>query len=208
MAEATKVEDYETDDAQTSARDLPRMRRIGGWHGTAVLAALTLFGAGNMWAAESGLYIANIIALGNAFVAATVMAGIFHEWGHFAGAKLSGAIAPVRAKPVRLYFMFNFDMQNNSVEQFLWMSMGGIAANWALVVAAAMLIPLDTYAGALLFAVLVAKAVNVSYFEVPIVMRTRETGNPQNELQTQLDTVGLKQTPGWIVGALVWLALI
>lgn len=204
----------QTDNNQTAdthseqAKDLARMRRIGGWHASAVLAALTLFGAGNLWAIESQLLLAHVVALGNAYLAATVMASIFHEWGHFAGAKLAGSIAPVRKKPARFYFMFEFDMENNSARQFLWMSAGGISANWALALLAALLVPLNTYAGALLFAALVGRAVNVSYFEVPIFLRTQETGNPKNELQHQLDTVGLRQWPGLIVGALVWLALV
>ena len=215
MAEATETttnsQDQSDDQAradEAQARDLARMRRIGGWHASAVLAALTLFGAGALWAAESGLLIAQLVALGNAYLAGTVMASIFHEWGHFAGAKLSGAIAPVRSKPARFYFMFNFDMENNSTRQFLWMSAGGISANWLLAIAAAILIPLNTYAGALLFAVLVGKAVNVSYFEVPVFLRTQETNNPENELKVQLETQGLVQWPGLIVGLLVWLALV
>ncbi|MEM7100405.1 MAG: hypothetical protein AAF541_19210 [Pseudomonadota bacterium] len=212
MAEATNDpqpstnENIQSDD--TKAKDLARMRRIGGWHASAVLAAMTLFGAGSIWAAESGLLVAQLVALGNAYLAGTVMASIFHEWGHFSGAKLSGAIAPVRAKPVRFYFLFDFDMENNTARQFLWMSAGGISANWLIAIAAALLIPLNTYEGALLFAVLVGKAVNVSYFEVPIFLRTQETNNPQNELKVQLETVGLVQWPGLIAGLLVWLALV
>ena len=207
-AQQDKQERKQIGDNAERQKDLARMRRIGGWHASAVLAALTLFGAGSLWAAESGLVIANLVALGNAYLAGTVMASIFHEWGHFAGAKMAGAIAPVRKKAVSFYFMFEFDMDNNSARQFLWMSAGGISANWLLAIAAAILVPLDTYAGAGLFAVLVGKAVNVSYFEVPIFLRTQETGNPKNELQTQLDTVGLRQWPGLIVGALLWLALV
>ena len=201
-------EQSSVEEKSAAQRDLARMRRIGGWHASAVLTALTLFGAGTLWAGQSDLMLAHLVALGNAYLAGTVMASIFHEWGHFAGAKLAGAIAPVRKKPARFYFMFEFDMERNSPRQFLWMSAGGIVANWLLAIAAAALIPLNTYAGAALFAVLVGKAVNVSYFEVPIFLRTQETGNPKNELQTQLDNQGLKQWPGLIVGALVWLALV
>ena len=191
----------------TSKKDYARMRRIAGWHGSAVLAALTLWGFGNYWAMQSSLIIALIVSLGNAFVAATVIASIFHEWGHFAGAKLSGSIAPVRAKPARFYFMFNFDMQANDVKQFQWMSIGGIAANWLLVLLMLLLIPLNTWSGALLLATAIGRAVNVSVFEVPIVLRSRESGNPEKELQDQLDNAGLQQIPGLIVGALAWLAL-
>ena len=190
------------------AKDFARMQRIGTWHAAAVLAALTLFGAGNIWAAQSGLVLAHVVAIANTLVVGRVVGSILHEWGHFAGARLSGAHSPVLSKPVKLFFMFNFDMENNSVEQFVWMSMGGIITNWVIAIAALLMLPLDTLSGAALAAVFIGIAVNVSYFEVPVVLRTRETGNPKNELQTQLDTQGLSQTPGIIVGALVWLALV
>ncbi len=205
-AEPTNIEGTE-DGANFSAKDISRMKRIGSWHATGVLAALTLWGAANAWAEASGLVLAHIVALGNAWVAATVMASVFHEWGHFTGAKLAGSIAPVAKKPVRLFFFFNFDMENNSVDQFVWMSLGGIIANWVLVLLLLLLVPLTTLAAALLVAVAVMKAVNVAAFEVPVVMTVRQTGEPQAALDERLADYGLRQTPGLIVGALTFLAL-
>ncbi len=213
MAEAT-ADRNDSDDAGQSRepgvatqQDRDRMLRIAGWHGTAVLAALTLFGVGDYWAQQSALVLAHIVALGNALVAATVLASIFHEWGHFAGARASGASSPVLSKPARFYFMFNFDMQNNSVEQFVWMSFGGMLANVVLVIAALMLVPISTFAGALFVAVLIAKAVNVWVFEFPVVMRTRESEDPQAELDAQL-AGGFNRIPGYIAGALAWLVFV
>jgi hypothetical protein len=74
------------------------------------------------------------------------------------------------------------------------------------VVAGLILIPLNTYAGALLVAVLIGKAVNVCVFEIPVVLRTRESENPQAEID-----VGLAQPnrlPGLVVGALAWLTFV
>ena len=189
-----------------SQKDLSRMKRIGRWHGAAVLAGLGLYGAANAWAVSSGLMLAHAVAIGNAVVVASALSGIFHEWGHFTGAKLTGSIAPVSKKPVRFYFMFNFDMEQNSVSQFIALSLGGILANWLLVLLIVALIPITSVAAAALVAVAIARAVNVSLFEVPVVQRVRESQDPGKELNHQLETFGLKQTPGVIAGALAFLA--
>ena len=215
-AAATTTDAHRSGDAANASsrddfdqvRDRARMQRIGGWHAAAAFAALGLFGAANWWAVGSGTVLAQFAALGNAFVAGVVMSSLFHEWGHFAGARLSGAHSPVLSKPVKFYFMFNFDMKNNSTEQFVWMSLGGILTNWALAVAALILAPWETWGGALLVAVFVGQAVNVSFFEIPVVMRARETGNPDSALKQQLENEGLQRMPGLIVGALVFLALV
>ena len=208
LAENAEQVDRETPTGRfmVSQRDLSRIKRIGTWHGAAVFAALALFGAANFWAVSSGLVIAHIVAIGNAFVAATALSGIFHEWGHFTGAKVAGSIAPVSKNPVRLYFFFNFDMEQNSVSQFISLSLGGIIANWVLVLLILVAIPITSLAAAALLAVAVARAVNVAFFEVPVVLRVRESEDPSKELNHQLDTYGLRQMPGLIAGAFTFLA--
>lgn len=189
-----------------SQKDLSRLKKIGTWHGAAAFAALALFGAAEFWAVSTGLMLAHVVAIGNAFVAATALSGIFHEWGHFTGAKVAGSIAPVLKNPVRLYFFFNFDMTQNSVSQFISLSLGGIIANWVLVLLILLALPISSVAAAVLLAVAVARAVNVAFFEVPVVLRVRESQDPSKELDHQLETYGLRQMPGVIAGAFVFLA--
>ena len=62
----------------------------------------------------------------------TALAFLSHEWGHFSGARLSGAVSPV-LKERKSFFMFNFKTAVNSRAQFLAMSLGGPVANWLLV---------------------------------------------------------------------------
>ena len=107
---------------------------------------------------------------------------------------------------IRLYFFFNFDMEQNSVSQFISLSLGGIIANWVLVLLILVAIPITSLAAAALLAVAVARAVNVAFFEVPIVLRVRESEDPSKELNHQLETYGLRQMPGLIAGAFVFLA--
>lgn len=188
-------------------KDLARMRRIGAWHGTAVLTALTLWGAAELWAGSSGLLLASAVSIGMAIAVGTVVASILHEWGHFTGARLAGARSPVRAKPARFYFMFNFDMEHNTPNQFLAMSIGGISANWLFVLLIFLLIPMQSVAAAALAATAFASAVNVSLFEVPVVLKVREGYNPADELQRRLDEYGLKRIPGWVAGLFMFLAI-
>ena len=190
-----------------SKRDLTYMKRIGGWHASAVVAALTLFGAAYTWAAFSGWMLAEIVSVAAAVVAAMVMSSIVHEWGHFAAARLSGAISPVLSKPRRLYFMFNFDMQSNSVKQAVWMSWGGLIGSWSLVVALFVLVPLNSLAAAALIATLTGRAVNATVFEFPIIQRTTKSGEFEKELKAQLDDPGLVRMPGLVVGLISLVAL-
>ncbi len=205
MAEATEQTLQSDEEARRSAA---RLRRFAGWHGSAMLAGFTLLGAATMWADTSGLLIANVVALGVAFVVATFTASIVHEWGHFLGARLAGSEVRVFSKPKRLYFVFEFDMEANTPAQFEWLSIGGISANWLYALLLLVLIPVASWAHALLIAVAFARAVNVSLFEVPVLMRTRESKNPQQELDHQLNTVGIRQGAGYLAGALIWLALV
>ncbi len=189
------------------ARDRARIKRIGALHFVMAMGALTLWGAADAWAAASGWALAQGAAIANAVIAGTVLTGILHEWGHFAGARLSGASSPVRKEPVKYFFMFDFQFEENDERQFLWMSLGGILVPWLLVAATLALVPIDAASRAMLLAVFVTRAVQVSLFEVPVVMRTWQGGEPRKELGRQLKE-GFAKSRWWglAAGALVYLA--
>ena len=209
MAEQSIAPETESVSSQDlSHQDWARMRRIGAWHGTAVLAALTLWGTADLWAQQSGWALALLVSLGMAVAVGRAIGAIGHEWGHFAGARLAGARSPVRNKPVRLYFMFEFDMAANSPRQFISMSLGGISANWLLFLAALVLIPLATPAAVALACMLFAQAVNVSLFEVPIVRSVMAGADPDEALQLRLKEYGVKSLPGWAAGLALFVVLV
>jgi hypothetical protein len=198
--------DEQADAARARKKDRANMKKIGGWHAAAVIAALTLFGAAHTWAQFSDWLLAGIVSLAAAFLAGTVLSSIAHEWGHFTGARLSGAVSPVLSKPVRLFFMFRFDMEANSVNQALAMSWGGLIGSWSLVLLLLVLVPLDSWASALLLATVVGRAVNASAFEVPVIIRTGRSGEFEKELNTQLKTTGIVKLPGLVLGGLALMA--
>lgn len=189
--------------------DAARLEKMAGVHFVAVMAAITLWGAADVWATASGWALAQAVAIANAFIAATVVASIGHEWGHFAGARLTGAKSPVHEKPVNYFFMFDFDFDVNDTRQFVWMSWGGILAPWVIVIATLLLVPIDTLGRATLLAVLAARAASASLFEVPVVQRASRGGDPRAELGRRLKSGGLKTSErmGWGVGAVVWLGI-
>lgn len=189
-------------------RDRARLKKVGLKHAAAVLAALTLWGAADVWATESGLLIAEIVALLNAVFAGTIIAYLAHEWGHFAGARLSKAVSPVLKQP-ESFFMFNFKDELNSEGQFLAMSMGGSAANWTLAIVVFFMLPLDTWSQALIFATVTSIAVSVSVFEFPIINRVAYGASPKETVDQRTRESGT--TPRYIgiaVGFVVWLIAI
>jgi len=183
------------------------VRSVGAIHGTAVVAALALFGAAHTWAAVSGWPLATATAVAAAVIGGVVLSSISHEWGHFSGAVLSRSRYKVARKPFNYFFMFNFDMAANSARQAIWMSWGGLAGSWLLLVVLAIGVPLDSLASAALVATVLGQAVNASVFEVPIVLRTRETGDFEQALYDRLDTPGVVKTPGLVVGLLAFALL-
>ena len=175
-------------------------------YGVAAVASLALFGAGHTWAATSGWLLAMGTGVAAAIVAGMVLSSITHEWGHYSGAALSKSALKITAEPVNYFFFLNFDANNNSTRQALWMSWGGLAGSWLLVLAIALLVPLDSWVSAALLATVLGRAVNASVFEVPIALRTRRSRNFKQELADQLESPGIVKVPGLVVG-LAFLAL-
>lgn len=195
--------------AQPKLTDGQRFRQAARYHGLALLAAITLWGAADAWALADDLLLARLIALANAVVAGIVLSTIFHEWGHFAGARLARAYSPMVRKPVNA-FIFGFSFEKNSREQFLSMSLGGPIANWTLVFLVAALVPLDNPGRCLLFAVVLAQAVSVVVFEGPIIARTLQGTPPQQSLDAGLANGSQERARyvGIAVGVATWLLLI
>lgn len=202
MSEATSAEM----EALSRALDKARLQSVAGFHFVLVTGAITLWGAADVWAVQSGWGLAWAAALASAVIAGYAIAGTLHEWGHFAGARLSGAVSPVLEKPVKYFFMFDFSFDKNDTRQFLWMSWGGILAPWGLVGLCAWLVPIDNASRALLLAIFVTRAVQVSLFEVPVARRARAGGDPRTELGAELESgFATSRYVGLAVGALVWL---
>ncbi|XOV88419.1 MAG: hypothetical protein ACFHX7_00730 [Pseudomonadota bacterium] len=198
-----------SDTATAKLTDGERFRRVGAWHGLAFLGAITLFGAADAWAIQTDLAIAHIVSVINAVVAASILSILMHEWGHFTGARLSGAYSPLVQTPTS-QFIFGFRFDRNTREQFLAMSLGGLAGSWLLVAIILLAVPLDNWGRVTLFAVAVARAISATLFEAPIVHRAWRGGDPQAELNEGLanGSGDRGQVLGYSIGAVIWLIAI
>ena len=56
-----------------------------------VLAALTIWAASDAWFQVTGLFAAELLSAADAIFVGYIVAAIFHEWGHYLGARISGA---------------------------------------------------------------------------------------------------------------------
>lgn len=183
------------------------LQSVATLHGAGALTALTLFGAGHVWAVNSEWLIAQIVAIGMAVIAGSAVHSIAHEWGHFAGARLSGSKCTVLEKPYKYFFMFNFDAEANDARQALWMSWGGLSGSWGLLLLLGFAIPMESWACVALLATLFGRALNASVFEVPVIMRTMKSRQFQKELETQLTSHGIQSVPGIVAGLFAFAAL-
>jgi len=96
-----------------------------------VAAALSLFAAADTWHTLTGSALAGAVSLIDGLLVGLGVAALLHEWGHFAGARLSGGTAPLR--PFAGFLpLFDFDYTNNTRQQFQAMSIGGNAAHWSV----------------------------------------------------------------------------
>jgi hypothetical protein len=186
--------------------DIERFYKVGKVHGLALLAAITLWGAADTWVAQSGLLLASFLSVINALVAATILATIFHEWGHFLGARMSGSYSPMVTDPYN-QFIFGFNFTKNTRQQFLAMSFGGPIGNWILVALVVLMVPLDNAGRIMLFAVVVARAISVCLFEIPIIMKTMSGGEPEQELSdaTSAGSLNRSRNIGYGIGALIFI---
>ena len=140
--------------------------------GSAVVLLLALWGGAQAWAAASGLALALVTAVGASLVAGWSITALLHEWGHYAGARLAGAVAPRVRLPGLSFFRYNFDLEKNSIGQFTAMSAGGNLAHWGTVAGALLLVPMTSLAQSAFVGTTVAFAVFASVIEWPIIART------------------------------------
>ena len=169
------AERQETTERETPAKETPDEPSLAGLllrDGLTLAAALAIWGGAQAWAAVSGLAIAKALSVVNGIAAGLLVVGVLHEWGHYAGARFTGAIAPrIRPKDFTSLFRFAFDLRKNSVPQFTALGIGGNVAHWIAFLALLALLPLETGGERALVAGAFAFALGASVLEVPIIFR-------------------------------------
>jgi hypothetical protein len=161
----------------TRPADRAPVAKLAQRDGAIALAALTLFGAADAWYAATGLGLAAFVAFADGVVVGVVLGTLAHEWGHFAGARWAGGIAPTR--PIRSLFpIFDLDLQKSDPAAFRAMSVGGNVAHWAVVLAVLLFVPLDSAGRLALLASTFGFAVSASTTEFPIIGRAFRGASP------------------------------
>lgn len=150
-----------------------------------VFAALSLWAAGDAWYQVTGLWLAQVVAFGDAVIVGLVLASLFHEWGHYAGAIASGAkTTRVAPKTLLSLFRFSFDFEENDLRQFHWMSGGGHVGHWAILILLLLTIPMDNLGQIALVSSVFGFVIFASVIEYGIVKQTTGGADPLETLRS------------------------
>ena len=146
------------------------------------LAVLSIWAAADTWYLVSGLGFALAISVLDAIFVGYILGALFHEWGHYTGAKLSGASAPrVKPKGTSL-FRFNFDMAANTQRQFHWMSFGGWVFHWGLLAILVLAMPFDSIGRIALVSSVFGFILYATFIETGILRKTLGGSDPTETL--------------------------
>jgi len=204
MSEAMGAESAETgaeaagDPADTASLPLVALRDVA-----ILLAALSLWAAADAWRLLSGAGMAWLLSVADGLLVGVLVGGLFHEWGHFAGARLSGGTAPLAATKFPLP-LFNFDFARSQPQHFQAMGIAGNLAHWSVVVLLALFLPLGTPGQIALLAGALGFAVFASAVEFPVISRCHNGAAPAESL-AGIRPADLKRNG--VVGALAALLL-
>jgi hypothetical protein len=167
---ATTADGATADLEEERPADATRISRLAQRDGAIALAALSLWAAADAWQASTGLRFAALLATLDGAAVGVVLGLFAHEWGHFAGARWGGGIAPTR--PLSSFLpIFVMDLRRSSRRAFRAMSVGGNLSHWLVVLALAIGLPLDTGGRVALLAGAFGFAVFASVTEFPIIRR-------------------------------------
>ena len=135
---------------------------------TAILIATVLAWWGSV-AADRGSSLASALSIA-AGTGAAICAYNLHEWGHLVGAHMTRSVY-VPAKRIYSPFLFSYDAERNTRNQFLVMSLSGFAATAAFVAAFVLWMPQDQQAGRIALRTALGLASLTVIIEFPIFFR-------------------------------------
>lgn len=168
------------------------------------LIAFTLWAAADSWYLLTELPIASGLSIVLAAIAGAAVSTVIHEWFHFGGAIVSGSAYSIPQKFG--FFVYDFDYQKNSLQQFNIMSLAGQAGSWLTVFGLWWLIPMDNPGRIMLVCGAVGSAIFGGMIEWPVLRRAQLSGEPFAEL-SKIDAGVLKRSAmgGFGSGLALWL---
>ncbi|MGI9324998.1 MAG: hypothetical protein ACR2PZ_07250 [Pseudomonadales bacterium] len=188
MAEAAASSNQIPRQAEAAKREGPKPRRVPKLSSllltdlAGALAALTLWGAADLWYQLTALPLAGVVVVGDALFVGYLLNALMHEWGHYLGAVASGAHTTLIKPSGFSLFRFKFRFEQSGPRQFVWMSVGGNLAHWAVVGLLYAALPLTTVGQLALLAAAFGFAVSATIFELPVLLRVRSGSDPEATL--------------------------
>ena len=176
------VQEIEAKNAEVKSGDVTRVSRLALRDGAIALAALSLWAAGDAWYAGTHLTAAALLSVLTGLAAGYGLGLLAHEWGHFAGARWGGGIAPT-TKFTQLFPIFLLDMQRSPERAFKAMSVGGNVAHWSLFTLFFCWVPLDAPGRVALACGAFAFAFGASTTEFPVIRRSFAGASPVESFQ-------------------------
>ena len=170
-------------ESQTHDIEEPKLFSLLTRDAMIVFAALTLWAASDAWFQVTGLWAAELLSAADGIFVGYIVAAIAHEWGHYLGARASGA-KTTRTLPRNLtnLFRFNFDFGSNSRTQFHSMSFGGWIGHWAVLLLVFVTLPMDTLGRAALVSSLFGFAIFATFVETGVLRKTFRGAEPAQAL--------------------------
>ena len=170
-------------EAQSNENQEPSLFSLLSRDAMIVLAALTIWAASDAWFQVTGLFAAELLSAADAIFVGYIVAAIFHEWGHYLGARISGAqTTRTLPKNITNLFRFSFDFNSNSSLQFHSMSFGGWIGHWTILLLVFAILPLDTLGRAALVSSLFGFAIFATFIETGILRKTLGGAEPATAL--------------------------
>jgi len=176
------VNELEAGRADTKSADKTRVSSLALRDGAIALAALSIWAAADAWYAATHLPAAALLAVLDGLAVGYGLGLVGHEWGHFAGARWGGGIAPT-TKFTQLFPIFLLDMQKSPERAFRAMSVGGNVAHWSVVALFALIVPLDAPGRVALATGAFAFAFGASLTEFPVIRRSFAGASPVESFQ-------------------------
>lgn len=180
MAEATDAYAARAEERaaqETTRADATPVSKLAMRDGAIALAALSIWAAADAWYTATGLRAAALLSVLDGFAVGFALNLLAHEWGHFAGARWSGGIAPT-TKITRLFPIFVLDMQKSPVRAFQAMGVAGNLAHWSAVLLLFLWVPLDSPGRVALACSAFAFAFGASLTEFPVIQRSLAGASP------------------------------
>ena len=184
---------------------LRRIRHIA-FHLAVIVVTLCLFAAADSWFAITGLGLAAALSIATGLAAGFVFTSEVHEWFHYLGAKFSGGAYTTPEKMG--FFVYDWNFENNTVSQFFTMSIAGTVGSLVGLYFLLTWLPQDTVGRVAIIAGGAASLGFAASIEWPVLLRTRQSREPFQELaKTDQQVLTRSTVIGAVVALITWQAL-